>query len=252
MSRRAVAAIVMLSALTLGSSACSAAEEAPERAATATEGGGSEPTQQAGDAAAAEPGEAVTADGIEIVDFGFGGDEFTVDAITLLKVVDDDLVGRTVDVYVDFLDENGEVIDEDWHYSTINWAQQEIAVGHRIDLDEEAPQDVHAIVPRVELRDLEDDIDRGAQQPLPVLTDATFGEDWSGDYLTVQFEVPEEALDDEVNRVIGIACYDADDVVIGGTMGLIEADDEVTSLEERLTLSGTVDHCTGYMNYTWV
>ena len=251
MLSRAAATIVMLTAVTLGVSACSTSGDDTDPEGASSGLGAADPGQGAEEAETAEQNEKPTADGVEIVDYAFGSDEFTVESITLLKVVDDDLVGATIDIYVEFLDENGELIEEEWSFSTINWAQQELAVSHYLDDYDDVPGEVHAIVPRVELRDPEKDIDRGPQEPLPVLDHSAFSEDWSGD-TTVQFEIPAEALDGEINRTIGIACYGADDALIGGTSSGIDYDEDVTIIEERLVLPGTAARCEGYMNYIWV
>jgi len=251
MLQRAAATIAILTAVTLGGTACSSTSGGlgPEGVTSGLEDPNE--SQQAEGAETAGTSDKASADGVEIVDYAFGSDEFTVESITLLKVVDDALLGRTIDIYVEFLDDNGELIEEDWSFSTINWAQQELAVSHYLDDYDDVPGEVHAIVPRVELRDPEKDIDRGPQEPLPVLDHSAFSEDWSGD-TTVRFEIPAEALDGEINRTIGIACYDADDALIGGTGSGIDYDEDVTTIEERVVLPGTAARCEGYMNYIWV
>ncbi|MGO1839756.1 MAG: hypothetical protein ACTH0E_09595 [Candidatus Microbacterium stercoravium] len=241
----------MLTAVTLGVSACSTSGDDTDPEGAASGLGAADPGQGAEEAETAEQNEKPTADGVEIVDYAFGSDEFTVESITLLKVVDDDLVGATIDIYVEFLDENGELIDEDWFFSTINWAQQEIAVAHYLGDYDEMSREVHSIAPRVELRPSEKDIDRGPQEPLPVLDHSAFSQDWSGE-TTVQFEVPAEALDGEIDRTIGIACYDANDALIGGTSSGIGYDEDITTIEEPLVLPGSAARCEGYMNYIWV
>jgi len=220
-------------------SACGEATETKDQTPAGSDGG-SKNASSGGSKESDEP----TA---EIVDSGFGQNEYTTQAMVIVTTDDEAAVGKFVTVSVNFLDADGQILSTADQVESFTWVGQELAMPVTpYEMDEKAK--VASIEPSVSLSDHSGSEESMA--PLPVLesTEVKKGE-YGG--MTASFAFTNESDEVLKDLRVGVVCYDKAKKIIGGnsTYPSLAPVGKTIRIDSDVTVSGNPQSCKAYLNY---
>lgn len=236
--------IVSLISVLLVLSACGGGsdESNPSASAPAGSDGGDQNASSEGEDGDDEPA-------VEVVDFGFGESDSSVQGMVILTTEDEAAVGEFATVTVNFLDADGQIIATEEQVETFTWVGQDLVLPVSL-YDPGAT--VVSMEPSVSLSDYGDPAPDVA--PLPVLEATEIQEPSPGRY-TASFAFTNETDSDLEDLRVGVVCYDEAMEIIGGEStypSVAPAGNTIRIDAEYLTVSGTPASCDAYMNYGYM
>lgn len=203
-------------------------------------------SKQSSDAPAPNAAASEGAPSVEIVDSGFGQDDYSALAVVKVRSPETTSVGEFVTVSVNFLDDSGAIVGTEEQVETFSWPGQELVlpVTHFSPDTAIASIDPSASISGYGLATPTE------RPPLPVLESTRIQPVLPGT-ATASFEFKNDSPEDLTNLRVAMICYDENQKAIGGGSaypGLAAAGQTVV-IEQKVTVQGTPASCQAFPNY---
>lgn len=239
--RRHFAVWAIAATAALGTTACSSAEAPVDQ--DSTKDNAPSATAEAAASPASDTSEGAS---VEILDSGFGQNEYGTQGIAVVTTDDEAAVGEMVTVTANFMDAEGQIIATEEQVESFGWVGQELVLPISVFIDDPAVK-----VDRIDVSaSLSDYGSREAKDPLPVLEAAEVKAGQYGGH-TAAFEFTNESGTDLEDLRVGVVCYDASAAIIGGTStypSLVPAGKTIR-IEADPTVSDDPASCKAFLGY---
>lgn len=185
---------------------------------------------------------------LQVVDYGFGQSGDVTQGIVIVRSDSEAAVGEFLTVSANFLDAAGELVGTETQVESFSWVGQELALPVWF-FSEGQNAVVARLDPSISLSDY--GVSVPARSPLPVLESTDVSDDGFGGY-KASFDFTNETGADLSFLRVGVACYNTQGKIIGGTSTypeLAPAGKTIRIDAEQLVLSETPTSCKAFVNY---
>lgn len=180
---------------------------------------------------------------VEILDYGFGEDNYGVTAAVLIQGAVSGQTAELVTASVNFLDGEGNIVATEVLSQYLKWDGQQLVIP--VTAYEIPPGTVKSIDPTVVVTD--NKLPGPDIESIPPARSTEISEGFTGDYQAV-FPLTNETGMDWMDITVGVACYDEDGKVNGGGNsypGPLLAGKSMR-LEASVTTSSEPDYCEAF------
>lgn len=185
---------------------------------------------------------------LQVVGYGFGQSGDVTQGIVIVRSDSEAAVGEFLTVSANFLDAAGELVGTETQVESFSWVGQELALPVWFFSEGETAA-VARLDPSISLSDY--GVSVPARTPLPVLETTDVSDDGFGGY-KASFDFTNETGADLSFLRVGVACYNTQGEIIGGTSTypeLAPAGKTIRIEAEQLVVSEAPTSCKAFVNY---